>query len=285
MNVFSYRRLLLCTLLVWGGFAGWARAGELVSLYEFGADEMGYLSLPETQPQGSILMVPDAFGPRGVVQQRCDLMAKLGYVTLVVDLYNGTASENSEVADRLQRKLEREVAVPAIQAGIKLLSESPRYETDTLIVAAWGENFPLVFEAAAGMKTFTPDAVSWLEPEGLQGLTATTTHRVPLQLVLRQETLGETNQAGLTRFNQLRDMDGEITIIDQQRGFLLNPKSTPEGVEGWTALIDFWQKVVDGGYTPQVIAGGEALRGALAAPEVVPPAAETRTRPKHPRLN
>ncbi len=272
-------------LLVFGFLPGLSRAGELVSLYEFGADEMGYLSLPETQPQGSILVIPDAFGARGVVKQRCDLLAKLGYVTLAVDLYNGSASENAEIADRLQQKLESEVAVQGIQAGMKLLSESPRYRTDTVMVAAWGENFQLAVAAAAGLESFTPDSISWLDPDSLQGLAAATGYRAPLQLVLRQETIGDKYQAGLTRFNQLRGMDCEVSIIDQPRGFLLNPKSTPEGVEAWTTLINFWQEVVDGDYAPQVVSGGETLREVTSKPEEKPRSIVTRPRVKHPRLN
>lgn len=261
------------------------RAGELVSLYEFGADEMGYLSLPETQPQGSILLIPDALGPRGVVKQRCDLLAKLGYVTLAVDLYNGSASETPETADRLQQKLESEVAILAIQAGMKLLSGSPRYRTKTVILASWGDNFKFTMTAANALESFTPNAISWVDPDGLEGLDIVKGSRVPLQLILRRESIAETYQAGLTRFNQLRGMDCEVSIIEQQRGFLLNPKSTPEGVKAWTALINFWQDVIDGNYSPQVVSGTEVMSDSASVPDEKPRSIVTRPRIKHPRLN
>jgi len=268
-----------------GLFPGTTRGGEVLSLYEYGADEMGYLSLPNKQPQGSILMIPDAFGPRGVVKQRCDLLAKLGYVTLAVDLYNGSASQNPEIANRLQGKLEHEAMVKAIQAGMRLLSESPRYKTNTVSVAVWGENFQATVAAATGLETFTPDAISWLEPDGLDSLIAMTGYRVPLQIILRQESVGDTYEAGIQRFNQLRGIDCEVRIIERERGFLLEPNSSPEGVEAWTALINYWEEITDGSYQPEVVSGGEKLRKVIPVAPEKPRSIVTRPKLQHPRLN
>lgn len=277
--------LLVLALFAYGIFPESARCGEMVSLYDFGADEMGYLSLPEKQPVGSILMIPDSFGPRGVVKQRCDLMAKLGYVTLVVDLYNGNVSKNPEIARRLQDKLEFDVTVKAIQAGLKLLGESPRYQTNTLVVAVWGKNFQAAVAAATAVKSVTPDAISWLEPDGLQGLTSVTSYRMPLQLILRQETVGDSFEQGLNHFNQLRGMNCELTIIERERGFLLEPKSSPDGVEAWSAMIDFWHGIVNQTYSPQVVTGGKKQREVPSQPTGKPSSIVTRPKSTHPRLN
>ena len=288
LKVIFQRQLLLLVVLVAGVVPGAARAGELVNLYEFGADEMGYLSLPEKEPRGSILLVPDAFGPRGVVKQRCDLLAKLGYVTLAVDLYNGNASDRAEMADRLQRNMKSELTMQGIQAGMKLLSESPRYQTDKVIVAVWGDNFETMIEAAAGLESFRPAAISWLEPEELAGLTFIAGYQVPLQLILRQETVSDSYEAVMKRFNQLRGMDCEVSIIDRTRGFLIEPKSTPEGVEAWSALINFWEDIALGEYRAEVVKPAEVAPEEVAAGatevEAVPRSEVTRPVSKHPRL-
>lgn len=265
-----------------------SRAGEVVSLYEFGADDMGYLCLPEKQPQGSILLIPDSFGPRGVVKQRCSLLAKLGYVTLAVDLYNGNVSEHPEVARRYQERLDFDAAVKTIQAGMKLLSESPRYKTETVLVAVWGENLEAMITASEGLETFAPDGVSWLEPDTYEDLASMIPHQLPFQMILRQETLDESYHSHFRHFNQLRGIDSEVVIIERERGFLLEPESSPQGVEAWSALINFWEQVTSGEYQPSLVSGGEALRQ-MRVPQGTrrsEPSRSILSRPgsRHPRL-
>jgi carboxymethylenebutenolidase len=283
------------TLLAWGIFSSSARAGELVNLYDFGADETGYLSLPSQQPIGSILFVPDSFGERGVVRQRCDLMAKLGYVALMVDLYNGNASENPEVARRMQYRLDLAAAQAAIQAGLKLLGESPRYRTETIIVAVWGENFTVAVDAAREMETFLPSAFSWLEPKRIDDLNTNSWSdlRLPLQLILRREIETKSNEfdAVLTQFDQRRGMRTEVYTYQQPQGFLLEPKSSPEAVEAWSALIQFWKQVITDPQPQSTVAEIPASSTAPAASEKAkekektPRSLVTRPRAGHPRLN
>ncbi len=267
------------------------RGGEMVSLYEFGADEMGYLSLPEKQPVGGILMIPDAFGPRGVVKQRCDLMAKLGYVTLVVDLYNGSASENPEVTRRLQDKVQPEAAVAAIQAGMKLLGESPRYRTGTLLLVVWGDNLSAAVQAAAGMEGLQPDAISWLEPENLGPLTVVagsgSVAASPLQIIMRKAAAGESFDSFMARFDQLRGTSTAVHLYEKERGFLLEVESTPAGVDAWSAMIDFWQQVVERTYQAEAVTPREPPAAEMEGfePEEKPLSNETRSKLKHPRLN
>lgn len=290
-------RLALWLTLVVSALGGsGARAGEMVSLYEFGADEMGYLCLPEKMPQGSVLLVPDALGSRQVVQQRADLLAKLGHVTLVVDLYNGAVSDQPSGASRLQQSLKPPLAVAAVRAGLKLLAESPRYRTERVVAVMWGANLPFLLEALSDSETPRPQAVSWLEPEAAGGVAGLGAVSLPVQLILRHEVdRGDLDQQ-LALAQTSRGRAIEVFSYDQPRGFLLAGDPSPESVEAWSAMIQFWNEVAAGTYQASVVDGSlppsawssSAVKENADASESVRAAEKVptslRSKSSHPRL-
>lgn len=226
-------------------------AGEMVRLYDFGADEMGYLALPAKPPVGSVLLVPEAYGSRQVVQQRCDLFAKLGYVALAVDLYNGSVSDNPLVALRMQNRMDEAAAVRAVEAGLRLLHESPRYKTGTVLIGVWGQNFPATLKAVANLENLVPSGITWIEPREFGVMARMEPIGAPLQVVMRRELDTPELDRVLARFGQAQGMAADVYRYEDQLGFMLEPSPSPNAVEAWSSVIDFWKGIVEGKYSPR----------------------------------
>jgi len=250
----SCRLLILVVAIFLVGFSRPAQsAGEMVRLYDFGADEMGYLSLPDKPPVGSVLLVPEAYGSRQVVQQRCDLLAKLGYVALAVDLYNGNVSDNPLVALRMQNRLDEESAVRAVEAGLRLLHESPRYRTGKILIGVWGQNLPATVLAVANLESLMPGGLTWIEPRKLETMAEIQQIGAPLQVVMRGELDTPELDKILTRFSQSQGMAASVFRYEDKLGFMLEPSPSPSAVEAWSAVIDFWKEVVEETHAPEPV--------------------------------
>jgi carboxymethylenebutenolidase len=63
--------------------------GRMITLSDFGAEDLGYLSIPATPPQMGLVLVPDAFGLDDFTKSEADRLAGEGYLVLAVDIYNG----------------------------------------------------------------------------------------------------------------------------------------------------------------------------------------------------
>jgi len=248
-------------------------AGEMVRLYDFGADEMGYLSLPEKPPVGSVLLIPEAYGSRQVVQQRCDLFAKLGYVALAVDLYNGNVSDNPLVAVRMQRRLDEELAVKAVEAGLRLLYESPRYKTGKVLIGVWGQNLPATVQAASNLENFSPSSITWIEPRELSLMAKMESIGAPLQVVMRSELDTPALDRTLLQFSRAQGMAAEVYRYEDQLGFMLEPSPSKNAVEAWSSVIDFWKEIIEGHYQPTVPAGWIPSKDSLPDPTTKRPEA------------
>ncbi|NJK91661.1 MAG: hypothetical protein HC904_07450 [Blastochloris sp.] len=161
MKILKKIAVLGCLVLgtVWNSGA----AGEAVRLYDFGADEMAYLALPDTAPRGSILLIPDALGVPEVAAKRCELLAKLGFVAMTVDLYNGQRADTVEKRNRLQARLRPEAGTKTIRAALNLLTESPLYQSDRVLIGVWGANMDMLRQVLADPQKNGPwpDLVGW----------------------------------------------------------------------------------------------------------------------------
>ncbi|MEM6823369.1 MAG: dienelactone hydrolase family protein [Verrucomicrobiota bacterium] len=256
---------LLCLATSFGHIA---KAGETVSLYDFGADEMGYLALPKKSPEASILFVPDSYGARGVVKQRCELMAKVGCVALAVDLYNGRVASDPMIAKRMQSRLDEETAVKAVEAALRLLWESPRYRSERVIVGVWGQNVTIVMKAIRRLQGLKPTAVTWMEPTSFRNLDILLGYSFPMQIVLREEEDTREFDLFLSQFDATRGVQSEVYRFEQTRGFLLEPKSSAEAVKAWSAIIGFWKEVYERLDSEQE--ASETPAAAIATPASIP---------------
>lgn len=235
-------------------------AGQPISLYEFGADDVAYLALPAEAPKAAVLLIPDAYSDADLVAKRCDLLAKLGYVALAADLYGGEAGDPS-VREKLLQDRAAANGLTIIGAAVRLLSESPRYRAPFLIFAVWGKNLPLARQAAAGRASGAPIiALSWLDVlpqgDGKSDLALLQSLDIPLQLVLNR--LADT--ADWSDLLKLRASPTEIRQYQAGPGFLFSD-SRPS-IDAWSDTIRFWNSMTD--------AAASARPEALPAPSEPP---------------
>ena len=61
----------------------------MITLSDFGAEDLAYLAVPATPPTLGIVLVPDAYGLDDFTKAEADRLAALGYLVVAVDIYNG----------------------------------------------------------------------------------------------------------------------------------------------------------------------------------------------------
>ncbi|MCE0499665.1 MAG: dienelactone hydrolase family protein [Methylacidiphilales bacterium] len=127
--------------------------GQMIPLGDFGADEMAYISIPATPPTVGIVMVPDAFGLDDFTRSEADRLAGMGYLVVAVDIYNGNQMTDPGYLANMVANLNTETVLKTINAGIRLLNESPTYHTDHVVAMGWGTGATYVFQEARDNKT------------------------------------------------------------------------------------------------------------------------------------
>ncbi len=136
-----------------GGLHGDASAdakpvGRTITLSDFGAEDLAYLSIPSTPPTLGIVLVPDAYGMDDFTKLEADRLASLGYLVVVVDIYNGhQTTDPGEIANRVAN-METASVMKTIDAGIRVFHESPKFRVDHVVVMGWGNGARYVFQTA-----------------------------------------------------------------------------------------------------------------------------------------
>jgi len=128
-------------------------AGKMVTLGDFGDEDIAYLSLPATPPSLGIVLVPDIYGLDDFTKGEADRLAKLGFVVLAVDTYNGHHSTDPAAIATLLGNLDVAASMKAVDAGIRLLHESRRVQVGHVVVMGWGTGARFAFQAARENKT------------------------------------------------------------------------------------------------------------------------------------
>jgi carboxymethylenebutenolidase len=127
--------------------------GRMITLSDFGAEDLGYLSIPATPPQMGLVLVPDAFGLDDFTKQEADRLAGLGYIVLAVDIYNGhTSTDPGDIANMTANQ-NGEVVMKTVTAGVRFFHESPKFHAGHVVVIGWGNGARFVFQAARGNKS------------------------------------------------------------------------------------------------------------------------------------
>jgi carboxymethylenebutenolidase len=127
--------------------------GRMITLSDFGAEDLGYLSIPATPPQMGLVLVPDAFGLDDFTKQEADRLAGLGYIVLAVDIYNGHTSTDPQEIANMTANQTGEVVMKTITAGVRFFHESPKFHAGHVVVIGWGNGARFVFQAARTNKS------------------------------------------------------------------------------------------------------------------------------------
>jgi hypothetical protein len=256
-----------------------AASGEAVRLYDFGADEMAYLALPAEAPKASILLIPDALGVPEVVAQRCDLLAKLGYIAMTVDFYNGQTATTRDQAKVIQGRLSPDSARKTVSAALHMLTQSPQYRTDRIVVAVWGANMEFFRDSwqesqTAGRK-ISLIALTWMEPDGAVSGDPFAGLPRPLKVLTNNGPwMGEVEKAQAAQ--PLKRIPADIHSYNAKPGFLLQSQTDELGTQAWVSVIEFWKQASS--QAPATDQEDKARSQETAKPEVAPEPQEGSTK-------
>jgi carboxymethylenebutenolidase len=127
--------------------------GRMVTLSDFGAEDLAYLSIPATPPEMGIVLVPDAFGLDNFTKQEADRLAGLGYLVVAIDIYNGHQTADPEEMANIVANQDAAGVMKTVTAGIRLFHESPKFHVSHVVAMGWGNGARWVFQAARENKT------------------------------------------------------------------------------------------------------------------------------------
>ncbi len=214
--------------------------GRMITLSDFGAEDLAYLSIPVTAPTLGIVLVPDAYGLDDFTKREADRLAAQGYL-VVADLANLTANLNAAAV------------MKTVGAGIRLFHESPKFRVDHVIAMGWGAGATYVFQAARENKTLD-GAITFYGPA------ETDPARIgkfaaPLCAVYPADDPVTTHENVVAFQNLMKnaDNDFEAWFIAANRGWS-NPKSKAynrsEDVEAWKVALPFIVRIGAGPVKP-----------------------------------
>ena len=127
--------------------------GRMITLSDFGAEDLAYLAIPATPPTLGIVLVPDAYGLDAFTKSEADRLAAMGYLVIAVDIYNGTHTTDPGDLANLTANLNAATVMKTLTAGIRFFHESPKFRVDHVVAMGWGVGATYVFQAARENKT------------------------------------------------------------------------------------------------------------------------------------
>lgn len=138
-------------------------AGSMITLSDFGAEDLGYLVLPQQRPKGGVVVVHDRWGLDDHIKALTDALAKQGFVAVAVDIYNGQTTTKPTRADELAGNVRFSSAAKTILAGARLLKTSPKLRVPNVAIVSYGMASPLALRAVAAQKDPLADALVMVE--------------------------------------------------------------------------------------------------------------------------
>lgn len=249
---------------------------EAITLHEFGSDEAAILALPVQPPQAAALLMPDALGSREVVEQRSVLLARLGYLTLALDFYNGQEASDPAEAARLAQRVDAARASQAIESALRLLLDSPRYRCPRVFVCVWDAHVVHLAQAldqspdrAASIPLLTVIEAGDASLRLLHG------RQWPVQYIMRTAMAASEKpaevSAGMLAYN----------LFDAPAGFMLDASDCPAAVEAWSLMLDAWNRRLEGQPLAETPTPMPSPR---SDPSPSTPPSRPPARPLHPRL-
>lgn len=245
----SFRSLFTVTVLL--TFTGLAFAqteppakptGRMITLSDFGAEDLAYLAIPASPPTLGIVIVPDAYGLDDFTKSEADRLAGLGYLVVAVDIYNGKQTTDPGDLANLVANMNAASVMKTIDGGIRLFRESPKFRVDHVVAMGWGTGATYVFQAARENKMLD-GAITFYGP------IVTSEHSLgkfsaPLCAVYPDKDPVATHDAVLSFQQRMKDAgnDCEAWFIDAGAGWS-NPRAKAynkvEDKEAWKVAIPF----------------------------------------------
>jgi len=138
--------------------------GRMITLSDFGAEDLGYLAIPAAPPTTGIILAPDAYGLDDFTKGEADRLAAQGYLVLAVDIYNGKQTTDPGDLANLIANLNSDSVMKTIDSGVKFFRESPKFRTDHVVVMGWGTGATYVFQTARDTRTPIDGAITFYGP-------------------------------------------------------------------------------------------------------------------------
>jgi carboxymethylenebutenolidase len=216
--------------------------GRMITLSDFGAEDLAYLAIPASPPTLGIVLVPDAYGLDDFTKAEADRLAGLGYLVVAVDIYNGKQTTDPGDLANLVANMNAASVMKTIDGGIRLFHESPKFHVDHVVAMGWGTGATYVFQAARENKTLD-GAITFYGP------IVTSEHALgkfyaPLCAVYPDKDPVATHEAVLDFQKRMKDAgnDCEAWFIAANSGWS-NPKAKAynkvEDKEAWKVAIPF----------------------------------------------
>jgi carboxymethylenebutenolidase len=222
--------------------AGGKPVGRMITLSDFGAEDLAYLAVPTSPPTVGLVLVPDAYGLDDFTKAEADRLASLGYIVLAIDIYNGHLTTDPGDLANMTANLSADSAMKTLNAGIRLFHESPKFHTDHVIAMGWGVGATYVFQTARDSKTLD-GAITFYGPV-LTDAAQVRKFTVPLCAVY-PEVDSIATKDNVTTFQHLMHDSGNdfnAWFIAAQRGWA-DPKSKTynpgEDKEAWKVAMPF----------------------------------------------
>lgn len=223
--------------------------GREITLRDFGADDLGFLSLPLDAPQYGVLILPDSGGLNENVQAFCDEVASKKAIALAVDLFNGKVAQNAEEAAQMQRALRPESARKTIDAALSLLTESPRLRADKVVIATLGSQYALVMKPDERLEKKIV-GMTWFEPFGAVQTEQFRKWNLPIQIIISKSSSAQVEFVKALHEHMIPERE-KITFVEQHfapNGFLLATSPSNEQKSALDQAAKFWQRCAEGAY-------------------------------------
>ena len=138
--------------------------GRMITLSDFGAEDLAYLAIPTTPPTVGLVLVPDAYGLDDFTKGQADKLAAQGYLVLAVDIYNGKLTTDPGDLANLVANLNADSVMKTIDAGVRFFRESPKFRADHVVVMGWGTGATYVFQTVQDTRTALDGAITFYGP-------------------------------------------------------------------------------------------------------------------------
>jgi len=216
--------------------------GRTITLSDFGAEDLAYLSVPTTPPTVGIVLVPDVFGLDNFTKAEADRLAGLGYLVLAVDIYNGHTTTDAGDMATITAHLNAESVLKTMDAGIRFFRESPKFKVDHIVAMGWGTGATYVFQSARENKLLD-GAITFYGPVETES-TRVGKFAVPLCALYPENDSVATHDNVMTFENLMKAEGNDFAawFIAAGRGWS-NPSSKSynptEDKEAWKVAVPF----------------------------------------------
>jgi len=243
--------LIISLMLAFTGVARCQKAaaqpvGRMITLSDFGAEDLAYLSVPVTPPALGIVLVPDAFGLDDFTRLEADRLASQGYLVVALDIYNGRQlSDPGEIANMVAN-LNAESVMKTVNAGIRLFHESPKFHVDHVLTMGWGTGANYVFQSARENKTLDGAVMFYGPVETNENAIGKFTAPLCAVYPEKDSTVTHENVQAFQHLMKDAGNDCEAWFIDANHGWS-NPRSKnfnpAEDKEAWKVALPFIARI------------------------------------------